>query len=413
MSLLYRVIQGDALSVLRTLPAESAHCCVTSPPYWGLRDYGTERQIWGGAEGHRHRFEESVVPAANGIVNPRGMTGETLSGCSATRKPRLCETCECGAWRGELGLEPTPELYVANLVSVFGEVRRVLRDDGTLWIVIGDSYATGAGKVGEHPGGGKQGARYRGTGRRPGHAHAPGFGYRGMHAGDAKSAGIGPRIQPNRMPIPGLKAKDIVGIPWRLAFALQAAGWFLRCDMIWEKPNAFPSSVRDRPTRSHEYIFLLSKSRKYYYDREAVLEPHGFNRRGGARNMDCSVLAGAMDGHAGKSSLLRKGNQNFFPGNGRNKRSVWTVNTKPSGVAHFASYPPELIEPCIRAGCPRGGDVFDPFSGIGTTGIVARANGRNYLGIELNPEYVAMSYARGVAADLLERAGIPVLRKTA
>ena len=274
-------MEGDALACLRKLPDESVNCCVTSPPYWGLRDYG--------------------VP-------------------------------------GQLGLERTPEEYVARLVEVFREVRRVLRADGTLWLNLGDSYATGGGKVGDCPGGGKQGARYRGD-----------------HGSDPKSKAIGPQTQPNRMPIAGLKPKDLVGIPWRVAFALQADGWYLRSDIIWHKPNPMPESVTDRPTKAHEYLFLLSRSKSYYYDAAAIAEPYarlwGSNNGGSmATGYDEKVRIG---GHS------RKVPYPVPKPEGRNRRSVWTIATKPFKGAHFATFPPKLIEPCILAGCPREGKRCD------------------------------------------------------
>jgi len=309
------IYQGHALEVLRAMPDQSVNCCVTSPPYWGLRDYG--------------------VP-------------------------------------GQLGLEPTPEEYTANMVEVFREVRRVLADDGTLWLNLGDSYATGAGKVGDCPGGGAQGERFKG--------------YRGTRDGDPKNKYcMGPMIQPNRMPIPGLKPKDLIGIPWRVAFALQADGWYLRSDIIWHKPNPMPESVTDRPTKSHEYIFLMAKSARYYYDHEAVKEPdantdHPRHVLNGQPALEPS--GGIAPVHSG---LRRKDGRN---GLGRNKRTVWTVSTKPFKEAHFATFPPCLIEPCILAGCPRGGTVLDPFFGSGTTGVVCWKHDRKFIGIDLSKTYL-------------------------
>lgn len=316
---------GDALEVLRTLPDGSAHCCVTSPPYWGLRDYGI---------------------------------------------------------KGQVGLERTPEEYVAKLVDVFREVRRVLRDDGTLWLVLGDCYATGAGKVGECPGGGEQGARWRGDGSK-------------------HDYGLGPLTQPNRMPIDGLKPKDLVGIPWRVAFALQADRWWLRSDIIWQKMNAMPESVTDRPTKAHEYIFLLSKAAKYYYDADAIREEHSpeslaryeYGLHTSAPQDGKIAASGCSEGNIralGRSNRMGD-NINYL---GRNKRSVWTAPTRGFPAAHFATFPPALIEPCILAGCPIGGTVLDPFAGAGTTGLVALRNGRGFIGIELNPEYVEMAKRR-------------------
>jgi len=315
----FRVIQGDALKVLRGMQDESVNCCVTSPPYWGLRDYG--------------------VP-------------------------------------GQLGLEPTPELYTAHIVEVFREVRRVLRNDGTLWLNLGDSYATGGGKVGDCPGGGAQGERWAG---------------RGMNTKQPKWAtALGPICQPNRMPIAGLKPKDLVGIPWRVAFALQADGWYLRSDVIWSKGNPMPESVKDRPTRSHEYLFLLAKSQRYYYDSGAIAEA----RRPLQGSPYSSLDKAARSGIIGCSNGMRATTLRHRDSETRNRRTVWNVNPKPYKGAHFATFPPKLIEPCILAGAPKGGIVLDPFSGAGTTGIVALEHGRRYIGIELNPEYIAMSYAR-------------------
>jgi DNA modification methylase len=324
------IYQGDALAVLRTFEDQSIQCCVTSPPYWGLRDYGVKKQ---------------------------------------------------------LGLESTPEKYVARIVEVFSEVWRVLRNDGTLWLVLGDSYATGGGKVGNCPGGGAQGARWK-----------------------------GPTTQANRMPIIGLKPKDLVGIPWRVAFALQADGWFLRSDIIWAKPNPMPESVTDRPTKAHEYLFLLTKNERYFYDAEAIKEPasedtHARYARGRSDHHKWA------DGGPGNQTIATNKPGSKFarklaaPGSGiknnssfdaamaimpetRNKRSVWTVTTKPYKGAHFATFPPKLIEPCILAGCPEGGTVLDPFAGAGTTLLVAEQHGRQGIGIELNPAYIKLAKAR-------------------
>lgn len=329
----YRLINADVIAGLRQLPDESAHCCVTSPPYWGLRDYGIA---------------------------------------------------------GQMGLEESPEAYVAHLVDVFREVRRVLLGDGTSWLNLGDSYATGGGAVGRSPGGGTQGERF-------------------LRQGMINT-------QPNRMPLAGFKSKDLIGIPWRVAFALQADGWYLRSDIIWHKPNPMPESVTDRPTKSHEYLFLLAKSQRYYYDRESIYEPfvsdhgsgNGFARgpRLSFQNADGSARGNAEPWNppsyngssftkgktAGPRANVGQGQRR--EASGRNKRSVWTISTQSFPEAHFATFPEALVEPCILAGSPRGGMVLDPFSGSGTTGVVAVRHGRDYVGIELNPEYVAMSRRR-------------------
>ncbi|MGA2264242.1 MAG: DNA methyltransferase, partial [Acidobacteriota bacterium] len=245
---------------------------MTSPPYWGLRDYGILPSAWGGDPNCNHAWEFEVE---NSETNGAGETRwqHTRKGCDAIQPPemrvgwrrhdvsRSC-FCRCGAWRGVLGLEPTPDLYVRHIAEIFREVWRVLRDDGIVWLNLGDCYATGAGKAANCPGSGKWGegwTSYRGTRRSGKHEYV--------------DMAMGPLIQPNRMQIPGLKPKDLAGVPWRVAFALQATGWYLRSDIIWGKPNPMPESVTDRPTKAHEYIFLFGKSQKYFFDQEAVREP--------------------------------------------------------------------------------------------------------------------------------------------
>ena len=380
-----RLITGDCREVLATLDAGGVHTCVTSPPYFGLRDYGCD---------------------------------------------------------GQIGLEPTPDAFVAELVSLFGEVRRVLRDDGTLWLNLGDSYATGAGKA-SSPGGGKQGERFLESGPSGYRGTRPGSGKHTMpQTPDGKNpASMIPTFQPNRMPLPGLKPKDLIGIPWMVAFALRADGWYLRQDIIWSKPNPMPESVTDRCTKAHEYLFLLSKSQRYYYDAEAIAEgfapasierlsqptldcqsgsdrvPGKTNGRmkavGNLRKTD-STNATAVPGASDHSGLHRAGRSSGLPprhsqypessdqsgldevgqAGTRNRRSVWTVATQPFSEAHFATFPPALIEPCILAGCPIGGHVLDPFGGAGTTGLVADRLGRDATLIELNPAYCALATDR-------------------
>jgi len=322
------ILTGDALEILPTLDAESVQTCVTSPPYYGLRNYGVD---------------------------------------------------------GQIGLEATYLEYVETLVQVFREVRRALRPDGTLWLNLGDSYATGAGKVGDCPGGGPQGEAWK--------RHF------GKNTRDMRTKGQTP---PNRMPLEGLKPKDLIGIPWRVAFALQADGWYLRQDIIWHKPNPMPESVSDRCTKSHEYIFLLTKSAKYFYDAESVKEPavEGFDL-GILRSVKAADGQGPTDRHSIDKRLesgidKRHGN----PSGKRNRRSVWTITTKPFKEAHFATFPPELPEICIRAGSKIGDTILDPFSGAGTTGLVAEKLGRKYIGIELNPAYSEMGEKRIEAARL-------------
>lgn len=363
-----RILIGDARERLKELPDQSVHCCVTSPPYFGLRDYGCE---------------------------------------------------------GQMGLEATPDAFVAGMVELFREVRRVLRDDGTLWLNLGDSYSSGGNGGG--PPGSKQATN-------PG-AHLP------------------PKTTP------GYGPKQLIGIPWRAAFALQADGWWLRQDIIWSKPNPMPESVRDRCTKAHEYLFLLSKGPRYYFDAEAIAEPVtlstvarlsqdvdaqlGSERVPGKTNGRMKAvgriptketkLSGSYSEGAGRNDGGGHRSGGFPHAETRNRRSVWEVATQPFSEAHFATYPPALIEPCILAGCPERccakcglsykilpalgfacgcnagtvpGTVLDPFGGAGTTGMVADRLGRDAILIELNPEYAALAERRihsdaGMFAEVL------------
>jgi len=340
-----RIIPGDCIEGLRTLPDASVHCCVTSPPYWGLRDYGHE---------------------------------------------------------GQVGLEATPEAYVARMVEVFREVRRVLRDDGTAWVNLGDSYFGGGGYAPNAP------CNQR---------RAEGESWGAMNAFSVREGEARKKARPGYTP-PGLKAKDLVGIPWRVAFALQADGWWLRQDIVWHKPNPMPESVRDRCTKAHEYVFLLTKSERYFYDAEAISEPvavstttrlsqpslplqGGSDRVPGKTNGPMKAVGPRFGGNKFGDSddpkhATKSGNVYQIPdANGRrNRRSVWTVTTKPYSGAHFATMPPDLVEPCILAGCPEGGTVLDPFAGSGTTLAVAAELGRSGIGCELNPEYIELAERR-------------------
>jgi DNA modification methylase len=292
-----KIIIGDVRTAMKLIPDQSVQTCVTSPPYWGLRDYGEGDQI---------------------------------------------------------GLEETPEQYVDQMVQVFREVRRVLKDDGTLWLNIGDSYA---GNM----------SRASNNGR-------AGFG--------SEREGVF-----SRMP-DGLKPKDLVGIPWRLAFALQADGWYLRQDIIWAKPNPMPESVTDRCTKSHEYVFLLTKSRQYFYDHEAIKETALTEPKARDKNAE-----GYQADYA-KGERFSAGERVFGADGMRNKRDVWTVATKPFKGAHFAVMPEALVEPCILAGSAAGDTVLDPFTGSGTVGMVALRHNRNFVGTELNPEYAELAVNR-------------------
>jgi DNA modification methylase len=350
----WRILVGDVLERLDDLEAGTVQTVVTSPPYWGLRDYGTA--TWdGGDAGCDHR----VYGHAPGKATPGGRGGSMPMQEVVQR-----ETCgKCGARRidSQLGLEPTPEEYVANMVEVFREVRRVLRDDGTVWLNLGDSYASG--EVGRHD-------------------RADGY------EGDFSRASTQGQRHQRRLRT-GLKPKDLVGIPWRVAFALQADGWYLRSDIIWSKPNPMPESVTDRPTKAHEYVFLLSKQARYYFDADAVRESSTERPSG---NVERFVAAhgerSRLNTHLGSSVPYQP------DGSGRNIRSVWNIATEPFPGAHFATFPKKLVEPCIKAGSATGDTVLDPFAGSGTVGVVALRLGRSFLGVELNPAYAEMARER-------------------
>ncbi len=359
------IYHGNCIDVLRELPSESVHCVVTSPPYFGLRDYSTAQWEGGDEECEHKPSKERLTSQFNAHSNLTGLGTQAAAAIQRWYKNGACRNCGARRIDAQIGLEPTPEEYVAKMVEVFREARRVLRDDGTLWLNMGDSYGTGT------------------TARRQ-------DGQRGI--------GVNTQIAQDAVPRIGGQAKQLLGMPWRLALALQSDVWILRSDIIWHKPNPMPESVTDRPTKSHEYIFLLSKDSRYYYDAEAIREPHADTEY-------------TRDRYKYKPSVARKHSMNqdtniqdddfaqyFLKEDGkRNKRSVWTVATKSFTGAHFATFPPDLIKPCILAGCPEGGTVLDPFNGAGTTGLVALRRNRNYIGIELNAEYVEMARQRIIA----------------
>jgi len=362
-----RIIVGDALTELRKMPADSVDCVITSPPYWGLRDYGTAR--W---EGGDPSCEHTIAYDFKDEKRRNARCASPLRGddCSKCRK--------CGARRvdAQIGMEPTPSEHIDVLLEVFREVRRVLKPTGTFWLNYGDCYAT-----------------------------AP----NGRAAADIKNDDRTFRDKPYSTVVEGLKPKDLVGMPWRLALALQADGWWLRNDIVWKKPNPMPESVEDRLVRAHEYIFLLAKQPKYYFDYKAIMEdcvngdpeaPRGSKgtarpnkglrktfRGGGAytgrQSFDNSAQAG-NETHGNKPNPLMK----------RRKRDVWDISTVGYREAHFATFPPKLVKPCILAGCPWGGVILDPFGGAGTTALVANQNGRNAMLIELNPEYAEIARRR-------------------
>ncbi len=321
------VYQGDCREVMAAMEPESVHCVVTSPPYWGLRDYGTATWV-GGEEGCDH-----VEPRGT-ILGKRSATFHG-SNTQAAHEGRYKVACaKCGAVRqdSQLGLEPTPEAFVANMVDVFREVRRVLRKDGTLWLNLGDSYHHTAG--GYNP---------DAPSNQPGHYDGDPRGNAGSRFEGGNERGLSGRRYPG--PLAGLKPKDLVGIPWRVAFALQADGWYLRSDIIWSKPNPMPESVTDRPTKAHEYLFLLTKSARYYYDADAVRESVDSHPSGNGFVRPERISGGLAAGDA----------TDWQPTGGRNLRTVWTIATAPYPGAHFATFPRKLVEPCVKAGTSERG----------------------------------------------------------
>lgn len=362
-----RILQGDALTQMTFLESGSIHCAVTSPPYWALRDY-----------------QGPALDFAAGSYSP-------MPGLPPVEFP---------AWRGQLGLEPDPFMFVGHMVEIFRELRRVLRDDGTCWVNMGDNYTSNGGHCDKECSDRRR--EYRIT-TAPDHVVRP----------------MRPR---------GTKPKDLIGQPWRLAFALQADGWYVRQDIIWHKPNPMPESVVDRCTKAHEYIFLLSKSPRYHFDAKAIKEPVSgtANPRGTGQYRKVMPAGWAVGSqprsaaafnvpelrpkwhgrnsrmavdrdpaHARASNVRAKQNRSFSEAvtglvTHRNKRSVWSVAPRGYHGAHFATFPPALVEPCILAGCPRGGTVLDPFGGSGTTAEVALKHGRNAVVVELNPNYVPL-----------------------
>jgi DNA modification methylase len=422
-----KILKGDCLETLKSLDEQSINTCVTSPPYWGLRDYGTGEWV-GGDPDCLHKSAKKNADKTGGFTGKRI---RKIGGSENNKYLKHKKNCpDCGATRkdNQLGMEDTPEEFVENLVRVFKEVKRVLRDDGTVWLNLGDSY----------------------------YNYRPGKGQSLSKQSVSNTDQDLPQDCARRgNKIAGLKEKDLVGIPWRVAFALQADGWYLRQDIIWHKPNPMPESVRDRCTKSHEYIFLLSKNPKYYYDNEAIKEDsvyHGKDKRSDKGNIR----------YEGKRTNNKdtKAQQSFVTINPKkNKRSVWTITTKPYKEAHFATFPTDLIEPCVLAGCPeeicvdcgkpykrvmqkpkqleiernkrsglddrkvggvldkynrenppidlglqkqcdcetnetKGGTVLDPFGGSGTTGVVASKHNRNAVLCELNEGYIDIAEKR-------------------
>lgn len=369
----WQILHGDVRDKLAELPDGSVQTCVTSPPYWGLRDYGTG--TWSGGD-------PLCAHSVGGQVQDNKAPGAITTGQRPGVDASKCRLCGAARADRQIGLERTPEAFCDQLVTVFREVRRVLANDGTCWVNLGDTYLA------------QQGHGFNGQ-KRLDHANR--------------------NVKVKRPE--GVKPKDLMGIPWMVAFALRADGWYLRCDIIWHKPNPMPESCTDRPTKAHEYIFLLSKAARYYYDAGAIREPYapstlrefaeGYQGQAtknyagtGAQNpsdVKRRIVQSAHMQHAPRNDGDRwrtSGDGVAARGFGANKRSVWTVATHPYPDAHFATYPPALIEPCILAGSRPGDTVLDPFCGSGTTGEVALKHGRNFIGIELNAEYLQLARKR-------------------
>ena len=436
---------GDCIEQMRNIPDESVDTVITSPPYWGLRDYGGDGKVWGyrhcyradGETKKHHEWEGYTRPSENTRKN-----NNSLQLKSAYWEPQEQAFCKhCDAWFGQLGLEPTPEQYVKNMVKVFDEVKRILKPEGTLWLNLGDTYYN-----------------YRGANNRRSDKDLT---KRDTHQRDHHNIDA----RPNEMRIGGLKSKDLMGIPWRIAFALQESGWWLRQDIIWAKPNCMPESVKDRCTKNHEYLFLLTKSANYYYDNEAIKEPVADATR---TNYQSGSRSNGENKDRQDNDMASRNKDVVYTT--RNKRSVWWVGPKPFKGAHFAVFPIELIEPCVLAGTSeygccaecgapytrivekevikrnrqneyvkrekecgmysmnqtRGGTktttkgwrptckcdttdtipavVFDPFGGSGTTAIAAIKHGRKAILTELNPDYVKIAEKR--ISDFKQEVGL-------
>lgn len=346
-----KVYQGDCREELKKIPDQTVDCCITSPPYYGLRDYGTGKWVGGDPNCPHRRMSKRSDKTITGHKQDElaGNVGDAIY-------KTVCPLCGAVREDNQIGLEETPEEYINNLVAVFREVKRVLKNDGTLWVNIGDSYS-GSGK---------------------GPAGNLSKDYQNM-----SKIGRGGNVPT------GMKAKDLIGIPWMLAFALRADGWYLRQDIIWSKPNPMPESVKDRCTKSHEYIFLLSKKPHYYFDSESIQEDAVSKDIGENIKFGGNKYGNNNDVHY----AIYSGNE-YIPTGKRNKRDVWSITLKPIKDAHFATFPEELVRPCILAGSRPKGIVLDPFFGSGTTGRVATELNREYIGVELNPDYIEISKKR-------------------
>jgi DNA modification methylase len=360
-----QILTGDCRDILSTLEAGSVQCCVSSPPYWGLRDYGTA-QWEGGEAGCDHIAPPSGGRGSSGM-NSGAYHEKWIASLDQTSKYKhVCFTCGARRIDSQLGLEATPEEYIANMVAVFRAVKMVLRDDGTLWVNMGDSYVSN-----------------------PATANAKN-GFESFRGSDTPTLNREYQGR-NSYRGNGLKPKDLCMMPARLAMALQADGWYLRSEIVWHKPNPMPESVTDRPTKAHEMIYLLAKQERYFYDAEAIREPS--ESCGSQKNrfiQPPKVIALQNNGTHGRGGSLSL----IFDRENRNKRSVWTIATQPYAEAHFATFPEEIPKLCILAGSRVGDTVLDPFAGSGTVGQVALELGRRAVLIELNPDYCRLAETR-------------------
>ena len=345
-----KVYKGNSLEVLKTFPDESLDMCITSPPYWGLRDYGTDGQVWGGDENCKHDFDKSKRKLHSGTNSDKGLPHhKNASIVDWEVEDVICN--KCGAWKGELGLEPTPEMFINNLCDIFDEIKRCLRPHGTCWVNLGDSYCRTQNEQVNQKG---INAKYQ-------------YNYKhNKNYGDL------------------YKPKSLVQIPSRFAIEMTNRGWILRNELIWHKPSCMPASVTDRFTVDFEKLFFFTKNKKYYFKQQLEKSTHDAKERTikGTGMRPDEMKRDRKGGTAGTGTL------------GRNKRTVWSISTAKFVGAHFAVYPPELIESPINAGCPEGGVVLDPFFGSGTTAEVAMKQDKNWVGIDLNDDYIKISDKR-------------------
>lgn len=385
-----KILQGDARELLRQMPNESVDCCITSPPYWGLRDYGTKPLVWDGRPDCRHKWKtgKQIWHSDRGSNKRKEIFDRSFQ-----TKGTLSDTCKkCGAWRGSLGQEPGMELYVKHLCDIFDEVKRVLKKTGTCWVNLGDTYQGS-------PVSGKEG----------------GFSGRAARNNPQYAKAITIKNRPRS----GLPDKCLCGIPSRFSIEMINRGWILRNEIIWHKPNAMPASVKDRFTVDFEKLFFFVKSGRYYFEQQfqplAISTPGRYARgvkktnkyheqrwsgarglckpRSNIKHTDRSMGTGGS-GIIGHSGYFQANGRPLFNPKGRNKRCVWSITTKAFSGAHFAVYPPDLIETPIKAGCPKGGLVLDPFFGSGTTAVVSRNLNRNFVGIELSLNYIKIAEKR-------------------